>query len=110
MRSDDTDNGLKLLCEEMTGGPQSSAITNVAFPVLIDSALKGAEAKFTGVEVKSIQDDIDIYGDPALILGDDGALMWLLAEFEKADLKPNKSKFQAFTTTPDAYYDASPLA
>ena len=34
--------------------------------------------------------------------------MWLLAEHAKADLKPSKSRFNAFTTMPDAYYDASP--
>ena len=34
--------------------------------------------------------------------------MWLLAKFERADLKPNKPKFQAFTTTPGAHLAASP--
>jgi hypothetical protein len=100
--------GYELLCEGTAGGPQGSAITNAAFPILIDSALKGAEAKFTGVEVRGIQDDIGIYGDPELIVGNDGALMWLFAELLKADLEPNRSEFQAFTTTPDAYFDASP--
>ena len=70
----------KLLCEGTAGGPQGSAIASVSFPVLVGSSLKGAEAKFTGAEVRGIQNDIGLYGDPELISGDDGALMWLLAE------------------------------
>ena len=89
MRSDDTDNGLKFLCEGTAGGPQGSAITNVAFPVLIESPLKGLEAKPTSVEVRGIQDDIGLYGDPKLIPGDDGALMWLLPGLAKDGLKPS---------------------
>ena len=54
IRFDDTDNGLELPCEGTASGPQGSAITNVTFPVLIDSSLKGAEAKFTGVEARGI--------------------------------------------------------
>ena len=108
MRSDDTDNGLKFLCEGTAGGPQGSAITSVAFPVLIESPLKGVEAKPTSVEVRGIQDDIGLYGDPKLIPGDDGALMWLLAEPARAVLELSRSKFQAFTTSPDTYLDASP--
>ena len=104
----DTDNGLKLLCEGTAGGPQGSAITSAAFPVLIGSSLKGAEAKSTGVEARGIQDNTDLFGDPALVLGVNGALMLLPAGFEKADLKPSKPKFQAFTTTLDAYLDAPP--
>ena len=76
MRSDDNGNGLQLLCKGTAGGPQSSATTSTAYPVLIGSAFKGAEAKFTGVEVMAIQVEIGLYDDPALILGDDGALMW----------------------------------
>jgi hypothetical protein len=53
MRSGDTVNGIKLLCEGAAGGPQGSAIASAAFPVLTDSSLKGAEAKSTGTEVRS---------------------------------------------------------
>ena len=96
--------GLKWLCEGRAGGPQGSALTSVAFPVLLDVILKAVERKYPGVEVKAIQDDVDLYGDPADILGDDGALEFLLAELKRiAKLKPNRKKFQAYTPTPEAY-------
>ena len=96
--------GLKWLCEGRAGGPQGSALTSVAFPVLLDVILKAVERKHPGVEVKAIQDDVDLYGDPADILGDDGALEFLLAELKRiAKLKPNRKKFQAYTPTPEAY-------
>ena len=66
--------GLKWLCEGRAGGPQGSALTCVTFPMLLDVVLKGVEAKFPDVEAKAIQDDIDLYGNPADILGEDGAL------------------------------------
>ena len=76
----------------------------MAFPVLLDVILKAVERKYPGVEVKAIQDDVDLYGDPADILGDDGALEFLLAELKRiAKLKPNRKKFQAYTPTPEAY-------
>ena len=43
---------------------------------------------------------MDLYGDPAIILGEGGALDFILAEFQKADLKPSLKKFQAYTTSP----------
>ena len=42
-----------------------------------------------GVEVRGIQGDIDIFGVPAPILSDDGALMWLLPGLAKDGLKPS---------------------
>ena len=70
-------NGLKLLCEGTASGPQGSAITSAAFPGQTDFFLKDAEEKSMGVEARSIQDDIGLFGDPAPIPGDDRALMWL---------------------------------
>ena len=74
--------GLKWLCEGRAGGPQGSALTCVTFPMLLDVVLKGVEAKFPDVEAKAIQDDIDLYGNPADILGDDGALQFILLELK----------------------------
>ena len=110
MRSDTAANGLEELCEGTAGGPQGSAVTILTFPILINRILKEAEAKFDGVEVKAIQDDIDLIGPPNLILGDAGALAWIFEELGKVDLQPNLGKFQAFTTTPDAYHEAGPPA
>jgi len=96
--------GLKWLCEGRAGGPQGSALTCVTFPVLLDVVLKGVEAKFPDVEAKAIQDDIDLYGDPADILGDDGALQFILLELKRvAELDANPKKFQAYTPTPAAF-------
>jgi hypothetical protein len=56
-------NGFKHLCTSFVGGPQGSAITNQAFPLTINAALKATEAKFKGVTVRAIQDDCDLMGD-----------------------------------------------
>ena len=87
------------------GGPQGYPLTNLLFPLAIDSAIKATEAKYQGVEAKVIQDDIDMFGDPAIILGPNGALQYLLAA---SDLKPNHSKLQAITTDRQAWTAAGP--
>ena len=72
----------------------------IALPILLDGILKETEQRFPGVETKAIQDDFGLNGDLAIILGEGGALDFILAEFQKADLKPNPKKFQADTTSP----------
>ena len=69
---------------------------------------KGASDKVNllVVETKAIQDDVGLYGDPAIILGEGGALDFILAEFQKVDLKPNLKKFQAYTTSPAEFQAA----
>ena len=79
-------------------------MTNLAFPALINKALKATEAKFPGVELRAIQDDIDAAGPPDLIFGSnqdgsDGALHFLLEQLAELRLEPNKSKFQFYATT-----------
>lgn len=106
--SDEGERGFIYLCDGMAGGPQGSPFTNLFFPLAIDSALKDTEAKYPGVEVKAIQDDIDLSGDPAVILGPDGALQYLLTALAACDLKPNHSKFQAITTDREAWTAAGP--
>ena len=64
------------------------------------------ERGFPGVETKAIQDDVDLYGDPAIILGEGGALDFILAELKKVDLEPNLKKFQAYTTSPVEFQEA----
>ena len=96
-------NGFKFLCTSFVGGPQGSALTNQAFPLTIDGALKRTEAEFPGVTVRAIQDDCDLLGDPDLLFGsngDNGALQYLLDELKKVGLEPNLSKFQAYATPP----------
>ena len=41
-----------------------------------------------------------LYGDPAIVLGEGGALDFILTELKKVGLEPNPKKFQAYTTTP----------
>ena len=94
-------NGFKRICTTFVGGPQGSALTNLAFPLTIDGALKSTEAKFKGVTVRAIQDDCDLMGDPVLIFGsngDNGALQHLLDELKKVGLEPHLKKFQAYAT------------
>jgi hypothetical protein len=55
-------NGFKYICSSFVGGPQGSALTNQAFPLTIDGALKRTEAKFEGVTLRAIQDDCNLQG------------------------------------------------
>jgi hypothetical protein len=105
IRDSKSENGLSFLCPSTAGGPQGSAITNVAFPMVIDEALKTVEEQFPGVVVRAIQDDIDVMGNPDLIFsanGTQGALDFLLEQLRKVGLEPNLKKFQAYTTHPEA--------
>ena len=95
MRDPTAARGLKHVCEGKAGGPQGSALTCIVFPILLDGILKKTEQTFPGIEAKAIQDDVDLYGDPAIILGEGGALDFILAEFKIAGLEPNLKKFQA---------------
>ena len=74
MRDSTAARGFKQVCEGRAGGPQGSALTCIVFPILLDGVLKETERRFPGVETKAIQDDVDLYGDPAIILGEGGAL------------------------------------
>jgi hypothetical protein len=96
-------NGFKRLCASFVGGPQGSALTNLAFPLRINAALKATEQKFNRVTVRAIQDDCDLMGDPDQIFGTDGnigALQFLLDELKKSGLEPNLTKFQVYATPP----------
>ena len=66
MRDATAARGLKHVCEGRAGGPQGSALTCIVFPILLDGILKATEQQFPGVEIKAIQDDVDLYGDPAI--------------------------------------------
>jgi len=73
----------------------------IVFPILLDGILKETERRFPGVETKAIQDDVDLYGDPVIVLGEGGALDFIPAELQKVDLKPNlKHALIGFTPTP----------
>jgi len=98
--------GLKQVCEGRAGGSQGSALTCIVFPILLDGILKETEWRFPGVETKAAQDDVGLYGDPAIILCEGGAFDFILAEFQKADLKPNPKKFQAHITSPAEFQAA----
>ena len=104
MRDSKSPTGFARVCTSTAGGPQGSPLTNLAFPALINKALKATEAKFPGVELRAIQDDIDAAGPPDLIFGSnqdgsDGALHFLLEQLAELRLEPNKSKFQFYATT-----------
>ena len=73
-------------------GKQCGTAVKIVFPILLDGILKETERRFPGVKT---QDDVDLYGVPAIILGEGGALDFILAELKKVDLEPNLKKFQA---------------
>ena len=104
MRDSKSPTGFARVCTATADGPQGSPLTDLAFPALINKALKATEAKFPGVELRAIQDDIDAAPPPDLIFGSnqdgsDGALHFLLEQLAELRLEPNKSKFQFYATT-----------
>ena len=48
MRDSKSPTGFAEACTSTAGGPQGSPLTNLAFPALINNALKTTEAKFPG--------------------------------------------------------------
>ena len=93
------------------GGGQGNALTGQFYVVNQDPALKAVQAKFPNVDIKAIQDDITIFGDPEDIFDeiDDrgevtklGALSLLIQELKARGLDCNKIKFACAGTTPDA--------
>ena len=52
------------LCKGLKGGGQGNALTGQFYVINQDPALKAVQAKFPNVDIKAIQDDITIFGDP----------------------------------------------
>ena len=46
------------------GGGQGNALTGQFYVINQDPALKAVQEKFPNVDIKAIQDDITIFGDP----------------------------------------------
>ena len=67
-----------------------------------DLALKATETAYPGVEVRAIQDDITLIGDPMHVWADDGALAFILSHLKDRGLTPNQGKCQALGSTPNA--------
>ena len=54
VRSEEGERGFVYLCDGVAGGPQGCPLTNLFFPLAIDSALKATEAMYPGVEPQDI--------------------------------------------------------
>ena len=101
MRDTESANGRAFLCDSSEGGVQGNALTVTAFCATINMAMKGTEAKFD-VEIRAMQDDVALVGDPDQIFSEGKALEVLLELLQKVGLEPNKIKFQCPGTTADA--------
>ncbi len=84
------------------GCRQGNALTGQFYVVNQGTALKAVQAKFPHVDIKAIQDDIAIFGDPEIFFyeADDegevkklGALSLLIQELKACGLDCNKIKF-----------------
>ncbi len=101
MRNSETGE-VEFLCNSVQGGAQGNSLTGIVFCLTIDKALKNTEASCPGVEVKAIQDDISLWGDPEQIFGEGNALDILLQGLRAVGLEENEKKFQAYGTTETA--------
>ena len=63
MRDFTSQTKFEFLCNGLIGG-QGNALTGQFYVVNQDPALKAVQAKFPNVDIKAIQDDITIFGDP----------------------------------------------
>lgn len=98
-----TSAGISYLCNSCQGGPQGNALTGLSFTMVINPSLKSVESNFPGVEVRAIQDDISLFGDPDIIFGEDGALDSLLKSLrEEAGCTPQLTKLKALGTLPES--------
>jgi hypothetical protein len=71
----------------------------------IDAPLKGIEEKFN-VEIRAIQDDMAMMGDPEQIFSPGMALESLLELLANVNLSANRVKVQCIGTTDDALMNA----
>jgi hypothetical protein len=103
-----------LLCYSEKGGEQGNALTGQFYVINQDPALKAVQLKFPNVDIKAIQDDITLCGDPKDIFDEKdsggvvirlGALSQLIVELEKRGLTVNRNKCAVLGTTPDACMD-----
>ena len=76
MRSNLPGTGYIHICDSEKGGGQGNALTGYIYVINQDPALKATEAAYPGVEVRAIQDDITLIGDPLHVWGDDDALAY----------------------------------
>jgi hypothetical protein len=72
--------GWKILCLSAVGEGQG-ILTGIAFAATIGPAIRGIEAKF-GVEIRAIQDNMTIIGDPDIFFGPNGAYRVALVSLE----------------------------
>jgi hypothetical protein len=114
MRSN-TIGGFQKICESCQGGRQGNPLTNLAFPLLIDKALKDIEDKFPSVEVKAYQDNITLIGpiknifkikeapadDSVDMFNKENALDRLINNLSKLGAEVNPLKSQLFTLAGD---------
>jgi len=100
-RTDLDPSGIKYLCDSSQGGGQGNALTGPAFCLTIDSTLKETETLYPGIEVRAIQDDITIFGDPLLIFGEGKALSFITDSLlANAGCTPKLEKFKVLGTLP----------
>jgi hypothetical protein len=62
MRSRSDKSGFTHLCQVKSGGGQGNGLTGVIFASTINKAVKDTEARFPGVEIKCIHDDMTLLG------------------------------------------------
>jgi hypothetical protein len=62
MRSRIDKSGYTQLCQVKSGGGQGNGLTGVIFACTINRAVKDTEARFPGVEIKCIHDDMTLLG------------------------------------------------
>jgi len=98
------------LYECLKGGGQGNALAGQFYAINQDLALKAVQAKFPNVDLKAIQDDITIFGDPDDLFDEVdeedrvtkvGTHSLLVEKLKYCGLECNKTKFACVETTPD---------
>jgi hypothetical protein len=105
MRSRDDKSGFSHLCRVSSGGGQGNGLTGCIFAGTINKAVKDTEARFPGVEIKCIHDDMTMLGPASACFdteGREGALTFLTQMLEGRGLTINHNKHQFLATSDEA--------
>jgi hypothetical protein len=105
MRSRIDKSGYTHLCQVKSGGREGNGLTGVIFACTINRAVKDTEARFLGVEIKSIHDDMTLLSPAVTCFGtanQEGAPAYLTQRWEDRRLTINENKYHFLGTSGEA--------
>lgn len=94
------------LCRSCQGGGQGNALTNIAFPIAINSFIKACETQYPNVEVRAYQDNITLIGSINDIFN--GAYQFIIDGIHGIGCRTNPDMFTIFSNEADSNLELVP--